>query len=255
MVSTSSPLPVSEKELFRQQLGEIVDQSGLSLVEFARLLEAETRTPVHPTRLSAWLKGRGYPKTSETRYELLSGAFRLQKILETTGTQQERKLSAARWLTGAEVRAKFEDWLQQGMTLRQIVMAGQVSETIGALWRSGALTRVDRLRFNRFQLYVEHWLKVLKDSGSLDTASGDQVSRLMQEWESAGLSADEIRVVAEIPPSVYSKWTSGQAVPRAHFERVQLMVTHWLQVKAAREAGAAVPVVDTVRRSRRVRRE
>ncbi len=231
----------SEKESFRQQLRVVVDQSGLSLVDFARLLEAEARTPVSSSRLSSWLRGKSSPRTSDLRYSLLTGAFKVQKILELDWPQQEREFSAARWISGAEVRAHFEGWLKQGLTFRQVILAGQISDTVGALWRSGTLTRVDRPRFERFRLYVDYWLGVLRDNGALDYVAGDQVSGLMQEWGAAGLSADEIRIIAEIPLSFFSKWQTGQPVPQTHFERVKLIVNHWVGLKLAREADGAHP--------------
>jgi hypothetical protein len=225
---------IAEKDSFNRQINDLFSEVDLNITEYARLLEAESRIIITPVKLTGWLKRNVAPKTDEERAKVLAAAERVNKLLQQG--IEDAGVSESRWVSGLEVRQQILAWYAQGLSPKQVYQAGEINATQLAVWEKGQSARVERVRFDRVVLLVTHWLELLTNSGSLLKCPGALVQSQLKNWQSQGLTLDEIRAAGEISPALFKAWLASEPVPQVHFDRVYMMVSHWVKTKAAWQA-------------------
>lgn len=155
-VSKAARVQTGQVRGFSAKFGELVEAVGLSQTEYAEVLSSRLGRRVSQVVLSNWLRGRRPRSTGpdhDAEGEVLAAA---KSILEDEGGAPAR--------IGAEqVQAAINAWLAKGLTLAQIRISGEVSETLLRSWADGKVA-VMRHRWESFSMKVDHWADIIVES-------------------------------------------------------------------------------------------
>lgn len=150
-----SPRPASSNP-FSDELLELVSAVGLAQSEYAEILSGRLGRPVSQVVLSNWLRGRSprrFSPDQNPEAEVLDAA---RDILRNQGYKPAR-------IAPSEVQRTIEGWLARGLTLPQVEVAGEASETLVRDWASGTVS-VMRPRWESFCMRVNTFVELIAES-------------------------------------------------------------------------------------------
>jgi hypothetical protein len=149
--SVQHPAPGS----FGEQFTELFASVGLSQAAYAEILSNRLGRPVSQAVLSGWLRGRSPRRVNHSHRpedEVLAAA---RNILEEQGRELAR-------VKAEVVQQTINAWVAQGLTLKQIRIAGEIPQTVLREWAEGLVT-VARPRFEAFCQRVELFVELITE--------------------------------------------------------------------------------------------
>lgn len=165
-MAKKSNIDQNQKKAFQEKLKSLKNDSGLTLEDFCLRLSALSGYSIKPARLTNWFAG------FIPRFKDLTAEESMALIISTANEVSKESLSdnpvdtQNSYVTTEYFVKTIADWLNQGVTEKQICLITQVPFSTFRTWQTGKhLCPVTR--FNRIQELMSHWVELLSIQNQL----------------------------------------------------------------------------------------